>query len=331
MRDVPTGLLLPDTDETDQIEYGTIAEDLGYDSAWLVELWGKDAFVELTALAERTDEIGLGTAIVNVFSRSPAVLAMASASLRRLSEDRFTLGTGVSTEKAIEDLHGMDYEQPVRRAHETIELATAFVRGDGSPVDYENQLFDVADFPSLGVDVPVFHAALGPANRRVVGRLADGWIPHNVPFSRLSEDFEEVAAAAEERDRDPAEITVAPYVPAAVHEDPEVAADAVRGHLAYYIGSGEGYRRAVATEYPDAAATVADNWRSGDRGAATETVTDEMIADLGLAGTPETAPEKFADLLDEVPAIDHPIIAVPSQADPELVRQTVEVLAPDNA
>lgn len=330
MRDVKTGLLLPDTDERSQIEYGEYAEELGYDSAWMIELWGNDAFAELGVLCERTSEIELGTAIVNVFSRSPAVLAMGAASLQRLSGGRFTLGTGVSTPKVIEDLHGMKYEQPVRRAHETIELATEYLSGEGR-VDYENQLFDVADFPSLGVDVDVFHAALGPANRRVVGRLANGWIPHNVPFSQLSEAFEEVATAAEERDRDPDDISVAPYVPAAVHEDEDVAMDAVRGHLAYYIGSGEGYKRAVATQFPDAAETVADHWHAGDRGEASAAVTDEMVADLGLAGTPETAPEKFDHLLEDVPIIDHPIIAVPRQVDDAVIRETVEVLSPDNA
>lgn len=329
MRDVTTGLLLPDTEETDQIEYGVLAEELGYDRAWMVELWGNSSFVELGVLGERTDDIGLGTAIVNVFSRSPAVLAMGAASLDRLSDGRFTLGTGVSTPKVVEDLHGMAYDRPVRRAHETIELATEYLRGDGSPVEYENELFEVADFPSLGVDVPVFHAALGPANRRVVGRLADGWIPHNVPFSQLSEAFEEVAEAAGERDRDPDDITVAPYVPAAVHADPEVAADAVRGHLAYYVGSGGGYQRAVAVGFPEAAETVAKAWREGDRAGATAAVTDEMVADLGVAGTPETAPEKFAALLEDVPIIDHPIVAVPRQADEELIRRTVEVMAPN--
>jgi alkanesulfonate monooxygenase SsuD/methylene tetrahydromethanopterin reductase-like flavin-dependent oxidoreductase (luciferase family) len=328
MRDVPTGLLLPDTETTDGVEWGVLAEELGYDSAWMVELWGDDALVELGVLAERTDDIALGSAIVNVFSRSPAVLAMAAATVQRRSDGRFTLGTGVSTPKIIKDLHGLDYEQPVRQAHETIEVTAAYLQGDDPSVEYENELISVADFPPLDVDVPVFHAALGPANRRVVGRLADGWIPHNVPFSTLSTAFEEVVGAARERNRDPEAITVAPYVPAAVHEDPTVATDAVRGHVAYYVGSAKGYERAVATEFPDAAETVAEHWRAGDRAAATNAVTDEMVADLGVAGTPETAPEAFASLLDSVPAIDHPILAVPRQAAEGLVKETVEVLAP---
>ncbi|MFB6069641.1 MAG: LLM class flavin-dependent oxidoreductase [Halanaeroarchaeum sp.] len=327
MYDSPVGLLLPDTSEMDQIEYGEFAEDLGYDSAWMVELWGNDAIAELGALAERTERIELGTAIVNVFSRSPAVLAMAAASLSSLSDGRFTLGTGVSTPKVVEDLHGLEYDRPVRQAHETIEVLTEYLRSERPRVEYENEIFEVQDFPPLDADVDVYHAALGPANRRVVGRLADGWIPHNVPFERLDEAFEEVATAAEERGRDPADIDIAPYVPTAVDEDPEVAKDAVRGHLGYYIGSAEGYERAVATVFPEAAETVANAWRSGDRDEAVEAVSDDMVEALGVAGTPETAPETLASLLDSTP-IDHAILAVPRNADPALIRTTVEEMAP---
>ena len=328
MYDIPVGLLLPDTDETDQIAYGALAEDLGYDSAWAVELWGKDAFVELAALAHRTDTIRLGTAIVNVFSRSPAVLAMASRSLHDQSDGRFTLGTGVSTLKVLEDLHGEAFDRPVRRAHETIEVTEAYLRGDGSPVEYENELLSVQDFPSLGVDVPVYHAALGKANRRVVGRLADGWIPHNVPFSTLDDAFDVVAEAARERDRDPADIDVAPYVPIAIDEDEDAAATAVRGHLAYYVGSGKGYERAVATRFPDAAERVAAAWRDGDRAAARDAVTDEMLDDLCVYGTPDNGADRLAERFESASRIDRAILAVPRQLDDESVRRTIETVAP---
>lgn len=328
MYETPVGLLLPDTNETDQIAYGILAEELGYASAWAVELWGKDAFVDLAVLAERTDTIRLGTAIVNVFSRSPAVLAMASRSMHDHSDGRFTLGTGVSTPKVVEDLHGTNFDRPVRRAHETIEVVRKYLNGDGSPVEYDNELVSVADFPSLDTDVSIYHAALGPANRRVVGRLADGWIPHNVPFSQLDTAFETIAAAARERGRNPENIDVAPYIPAVVEQDESTAAEAVRGHLAYYIGSGKGYERAVATAFPDEAERVAKAWHEGDRSSAREAVTDEMLADLTVYGTPETAPERLANRIESASRIDHAILAIPRQVDDAVIRRTVEVLAP---
>lgn len=301
------------------------AEELGYGSIWLAELWGSAAPVTLGTIAATTDEIGLGTAILNVYSRSPAVLAMTAATLDNVSDGRFTLGVGTSTAKAVEDLHGMAFERPVRRAHETIELLRAFLEGSGA-VSYDGELYSAADFPSLEREVPVYHAALGRANRRVAARLCDGWIPHNIPFSELPDAFEYlVEHLPGDRSRD--DITVTPYVPSAVDEDPDAARDVIRGHVAYYVGSGEGYRRAVAERYPDEADRIHETWREGDRAAATAAVTDEMVADLGVAGTEETAREQLATLEEGV--VDRPMVVIPANASDEVQDRTIEALAPD--
>ncbi|KTG11044.1 luciferase [Haloprofundus marisrubri] len=322
------GLLLPDLSEKSPVSVAERAEEWGYDAVWVSELWGTDAFVQLTELATRTERIDLGTAIVNVFSRSPAVIAMAAASVDRLAPGRVTLGVGASTPKAIEDLHGMEYDNPVRRIHETVELVKSYL-SDADAVDYEGKLFDTADFPGLDAEIPVFNAALGPANRRATGRVCDGWIPHNIPFETLDDAFEVVADAARERGRDPEETAVAPYVPAAVSDDQTEAYDAVRGHLAYYVGSGEGYRRAVATAFPDEADRVAEAWRNGDRAAASDAVTDEMVRALGVAGTPDEATEQLETILD-LELLDRPMLTVPRQADDDLTLETIEALAPEN-
>jgi len=165
-----------------------------------------------------TDDVEIGTAIVNVFSRTPAVLAMTAATLDQVSDGRASFGVGTSTPTAVENVHGMAFERPVRRSHETIEIITKILRDD-EPVDYDGELLSVNGVPPVNADVPVYHAALGPANRRVVGRLCDGWMPHNIPFSELENAFEVVERTAREADRDPDEITIAPYVPAAVSDD----------------------------------------------------------------------------------------------------------------
>ncbi|APW96554.1 luciferase [Halobiforma lacisalsi AJ5] len=322
------GLVLTSGD-AERIDRAVRAEELGYDGVWLGELWGESAVVQLGELATRTDEVELGSAILNVYSRSPAVLAMTAAALERASDGRFTLGLGTSTPKAVEDLHGMSFDQPVRRAHETIEIVRGYLSGDGEPVDYDGELLSVADFPALeSGSVPIYHAGLGPANRRVVGRLCDGWIPHNIPFSQLDEAFEEVAGAAQERDRDPAEITVAPYVPAAVDPDLETARRTIRRHVAYYVGSGEGYRNAVASAYPERADRVADAWRSGDREAAADAVSDEMVDDLGIAATPDDARDRLQGLVERTP-IDEPLIVLPEPASTETLEETMVAFAPE--
>jgi len=146
-----------------------------------------------------------------------------------------------------------------------------------------------------------------------------------IPFSELESSFDYIAETARDTDRDPSEITVAPYVPAVVHEDPEQATEELRQHIAYYVGSGEGYRRAVAQTYPDRAERIADAWQAGDRGEATDLVTDEMTADLGIAGTPEQAREK-RDAVADRDILDRLLLTVPQQVDGELARTTIRAL-----
>lgn len=329
-------LLLPDVSNVGRTTLAVRAEELGYESVWLGELWGTSSPVQLAEIAEQTETITLGTAILNVFSRTPATLAMTANGLDRVSDGRFILGVGTSTQKAIEDLHGMAFDQPVRRAHETIELTKRFLGHEKSNDDigssdhrvaYDGEIFHAADFPMLDADVPIYHAALGRANRRVVARLCDGWIPHNIPFPALNEAFAYVAEHAEKAGRDPADITLAPYVPAAVADDPAVARDAIRGHVAYYAGSGEGYRKAVAAQFPDAADQLTEAWQSGERQAAAGYVTDEMVSALGVAGTPEEARAQLRDLVENS-VIDRPIVTIPQQTADELAEPTIEALAP---
>ncbi|WP_226005283.1 LLM class flavin-dependent oxidoreductase [Natrinema salinisoli] len=322
------GLMVTSFGDVNLADIAVRAESQEYDAVWVGELWGESGVVQATEMACRTDEIGIGTAILNVYSRSPAVLAMTATSLERASDGRFTLGLGTSTAVAVEGLHGMSFDRPVRRAHETIELVREFTAGSGDPVDYEGELLEAANFPSVETDVPIYHAGLGPANRRVVGRLCDGWIPHNIPFSRLEDAFDEVATAARERDREPDEITIAPYVPSAVSDDPTEARETLRRHVAYYVGSGEGYRRAVATKFPDEADRIAEAWRNGEKSDAAGAVTDEMIADLGVAGTPAEARDQLRTLVAET-GIDHPIVVVPEPASNEVTETTIDALAPE--
>jgi len=326
---MPTDLLLPQVTTLDQTELGVRAEALGYDGLWLGELWGTSSVVQLTDIAAHTETVDLGTAILNVFSRTPAVLAMTAATLDRVSDGRFRLGVGTSTQKAIEDLHGMDWDDPnpVRRAHETIELTKAFL-GDDGRVDYDGDIFSVRDFPSLDADVPIYHAALGRANRRVVARLCDGWIPHNVPFPDLEDAFAYIADHAAAAGRDDA-IEVAPYVPAAVSDDIEAAKDAIRGHVAYYVGNGRGYEQSVAQRFPDDAAAVASAWRESDRETAAKNVTDEMVKALGVAGTPELAREQFQSIA-EIDCVTRPVVTIPSNADEQVTERTIEALAPSS-
>lgn len=312
----------------DPVELATRAESLGYESVWAGELWGEDAFVTLGRLAAATERVDLGTAIVNVYSRTPAALAMAAATLHDATGGRARLGLGTSTARAIGGLHGLAFDRPVRRTHETAAIVRRLLAGGDEPVSYDGELLSVTDAPPFDADVPLYNAALGAANRRATGRLFDGWLPHNFPLPRLDDAFEDIAAAARNAGRDPDDVRVAPYVPVGIADDEATARDQVRAHAAYYVGSGEGYRRAVASSFPDAAATVADRWADGDREGARAAVTTDMVDALGVAGTPETVRERLRALADR-PLVGEVLVVPAGRPDADRVRRTLEALAPD--
>src|SRR6185436_19216889 len=107
-----------------------LADDLGYDSFWLPEAWGYEVFSLLTEIALATKRIKLGTAIANVFSRSPGLLAMSAATLDEISEGRMILGLGTSGKNVVENFHGVTYEKPLTRLRETIGICRTLWRGD---------------------------------------------------------------------------------------------------------------------------------------------------------------------------------------------------------
>lgn len=308
--------------------FGRMVEDLGYESLWTTEGWGTDSFVDLARVAAETTALRIGTAIVNVFSRTPAGIAVAAASLARQSGGRFVLGLGAGHPSLIENFHDIEYTDPMRRLHETISLVRQLL-DSGDPVTFDGEVFSIQDVPPLDSPVPIYTAALGRASRRLTGRLSDGWLPYHVPLQTLAEAFEPVAEAARAADRDPETIMVNPYVPAVVDQDPEQAHHKLRENIASYVGrfADDTYKGAIGIAFPDEAEEIATCWRSGDEAGAIEAVTMDLVEAVGISGTPETAREKLRDLLER-PLVNTPLLAVPHGLDEHRRELTVTELAP---
>jgi alkanesulfonate monooxygenase SsuD/methylene tetrahydromethanopterin reductase-like flavin-dependent oxidoreductase (luciferase family) len=121
------------------VERVKIAEDLGVESVWVAEAWGRDAFSILTQLALATTKIQLGTAIVNVFSRTPAVMAMTFGTLDDLSQGRAIIGLGSSGANVIEHWHGVKFEKPATRLREYIEIINTIMKQE--KLNYDGKVF----------------------------------------------------------------------------------------------------------------------------------------------------------------------------------------------
>lgn len=321
------GVVYRETDGTTPVEFARCVEELAYDSLWVSEGWGRNTVALLAEIAAGTETVTVGSAILNVFSRTPALLAMTGASIQRISGGRFVLGLGVSHPELVESLHGLTYERPIQRMAETVELIGAFTDPDSGSVEYDGEVFSVEGYEPLDCEIPVYNAALGPSNRRLTGATCDGWMPNQIPVGRLEADFDLVAEGARSAGRSPDDVAVSPWVPAIIHGDEAVAMDMMRKGIAGYAGRFSAYHDAIATSHPDVAEAVSTAWQAGDSEAAAAAVTDDLVTDMGIVGPPDQARERLADVA-VMSVVDTPVVAVPTWVDAAVADRTIRELAP---
>ena len=264
------------------------ADDCGYDSFWMPEAWERESFTLLTELALRTERIHLGTGIINVFSRSPALIAMSAATLDEVSGGRVRLGLGTSGARVIEDFHGVGFSKPVTRLRETIQIIRMLLAGERA--DFSGECLKLSrfklGFKPLRSDIPIYIAALSQKSLRQVGELADGWLPTHWPRTRLQEGISEIHAAAENASRDATRIEIAPFVNVVVSSDLEKARNQARLPLAYYIGGMGDYYHASLSRlgFGLEADRVRSLWQASRRKDAIKAVTDEIVDSIAICG-----------------------------------------------
>jgi coenzyme F420-dependent oxidoreductase len=314
------------------VEQARRGEELGYDTAWLPETWGRDAVTTLTSIAHATDTIDVGTSIVPVYSRSPALLGQTAATLQEVADGRFRLGLGPSGPIVIENWHGADFGNPLRRTRETVEIVKQVLTGD--PVEYHGEYFDLEGF-RLRCDPPepvppVETAGMGPKAVELAGRFADGWHALMLTRDGLRDRLEDFERGADLGDRDRSQQRVTLSVPCCALEDPARAKRLLTQHVAFYVGGmGTYYRDNLARQgHEDVANAIHDDWQAGDREAAMAAVPEHLLEELGVWGTPETAREQFRRFtgVDGVEAIS---VSFPRAADLEAIESTMRVLAPE--
>ena len=180
------------TDPDATLRLAQRAEELGYGRFGSAEGWAQDAVVLLTRIAGVTSRIGLATAVLSVWSRTPGAIAMAAAGLQRASDGRFMLGLGANSPPLVEGLHGLTWGRPVDRMRTTLVATRALLEGERLPLAREGvrplRLGAPPDDP-----IPISLAALAPDSIRLAGELADHWLPFLWARSRLAEGRELLA------------------------------------------------------------------------------------------------------------------------------------------
>jgi alkanesulfonate monooxygenase SsuD/methylene tetrahydromethanopterin reductase-like flavin-dependent oxidoreductase (luciferase family) len=234
------GIVLPPQDPElgapDLVELAQLAERSGYDSVFLPEAWSWDAMCVLTAIAAATSRVELGSAVVTLPVRTPALTAMAALTVDSISGGRCILGLGTGHRRLITQWHGLDFQPRLGKLREYIQI----VRGihAGEHMAYEGRYYRCAD-AELGVEpvrkrIPIYLAALHLDTMRLAGELADGLLPYYATPDWLARGIAAVAEGAERARRDPAEVEIALMVPTWVTDDVAAAREVARGQIAWY-------------------------------------------------------------------------------------------------
>ncbi|HXF98518.1 MAG TPA: LLM class flavin-dependent oxidoreductase [Gaiellaceae bacterium] len=329
MRPVALGIALP-LEEPVASLLATVeeAEALGCDFVWVNDdRLQKDPFSCLAAIALRTERVQLGTGVTNPYSRHPALLATAVATLDELSEGRAVLGLGAggTNHRAL----GVTRTAPVRTMREAIGLVRGLLRGEVVSVEGPALVAHeaVLDFEPLRADIPIYLGARGPRMLELAGELADGAIVGNVAtvegwrYARAR-----VRAGAMRAGRDPDQVQLVAWLYCSIADDAAAAEDAVRPMVATSLVTSRPILADLGLTYPARFAETMERlgWRLSAEAvrAAGEVLPAEALSWFSLAGTPEGCRHRLARLLAEFPEIGQ-VAIVPAAAEGGSTRDVV--------
>ena len=289
------------------------AESMGYDSVWTAEAYGNDAVTSAAYVLAQTSKIRVGTAIMQMPARTPAMCAMTAMSLDQLSGGRFIVGLGASGPQVVEGWHGVPYGKPVTRTKEYIQIMRKIFEREG-PVEFDGQMYQMPNqsegTTGLGkplksilaaTDIPIYTASITPAGLRCAGEVADGVFPvwmdpnkYDVLGESIEQGFEKAGNGKSLNDFD-----IAPFVTVAMNDDLDAAYDSLRPWLALYIGGmgakNKNFYHEYATRlgYGDAANQIQELYLSGKKPEAEALVPNELLDEVSLIGPRERIIERL--------------------------------------
>jgi F420-dependent oxidoreductase-like protein len=291
------------------------AESMGFDSVWTAEAYGNDAVSSAAWILAQTKKIRVGTAIMQMPARTPAMCAMTSMSLHQLSGGRFICGLGASGPQVVEGWHGVPYGKPVTRTREYIRIMRAIMAREG-PVEFDGEIYQMPikgeGTTGLGKplksileacpDVPIYTASITPAGLRCAGEVADGVFPvwmnpekYDVLGEHIEQGFEKAGGGKSLKDFD-----IAPFVTVALNDDLDAAINALRPFLALYIGGmgakGKNFYHDYAGRlgYGDVATRIQDLYLDGKKEEAAALIPAEFVDEVALVGPRDRIRERLS-------------------------------------
>ncbi|WP_207840901.1 LLM class flavin-dependent oxidoreductase [Williamsia soli] len=301
----------------DNLELARLGEELGYEDVWLADTATIDVFVLAALVASATRAVRIGTAVVPVFTRPPALLAAAAASVSQVAgPDRFILGLGSSSPAIVEDWCGIPFERPVTRVRETVEALR--VMFSEPKVSYSGATTRVRNF-RLGVppagEVPLWIGAQRPVMAGVAGEFADGVACNFIPASAVP-TFKQTVAVGAARAAKTASLPLVVRLQTIVTDDRASALETLRASMGPYLATPTYNSFLASCGYEAEAAKIKAGWDDRDRAGLAAGVTDELISDLAIVGDEVECREKVARFVEsgvDIPMI-HPVARTKREA-----------------
>ncbi|TDC83434.1 LLM class F420-dependent oxidoreductase [Micromonospora sp. KC606] len=294
----------------DHLALAQEADRLGYSVVWAAEAYGSDSPTMLAWMAGQTERIDVGSAVMQIPARTPAMTAMTAATIDALSGGRFRLGLGVSGPQVSEGWHGVRFAKPLARTREYVDIVKLAVARKAVAYDGEHYTLPLPDGPGKALrlgfhppreHIPTYLAAVGPKNLELAGEIADGWLAVFYAPEFAEEQLASVRAGRAKAGRELAGFDVVPSVPVVVGDDIATCAELVRWYAALYVG-GMGSRQqnfynqlATRMGYGDAAREVQDHYLAKRQRDAAAAVPMEFIDRTSLLGPKERIAERMRE------------------------------------
>lgn len=283
-------------DVADSLALARWAEQEGFDDLWLSDPGSPDALTLAAAVAGVTTRVRVGIAVVPVYTRTPAVLAASIHTLGQLLPERFVIGLGASSQTMMNNWHGLSLDLPVTRVRETAELVRSMLRGEKSAFAGKTLRSNGYKQPALPQPPPIYLAALRPKMIEMAAAVGDGVCFNLWPRKALPKMLEHVRIGAQRAGKDPATVEVVNRHMVLVTGDVAAGRNAFRSkYVPYYANPVYGEFLAWCG-YPEAAAAIAAGWARKDRAATMAAMTDDLVDEIAIIGTPERCRQRIAEL-----------------------------------
>jgi len=309
------------------IEHARWAEARGYDDVWFADSGTGDALTLAAGVGMATERVRIGTAIIPVFTRTPAVVAASALALHHLCRGRFLLGLGASSHTMIEGWNGLEFRKPLTRVKETAELVRSMLRGAKSEYDGETVRSHGYRQEALPEGaVPLYIAGLRGKMLELAGEIGDGVVVNLFPARALPKMMESVARGAGRAGMTLADREIVCRHQVLVTDDVEAGRDAFRQLFVPYYATPVYNRFLAWCGFEGAAGDISAGWAARDRDRTARALTDELVDEIAIIGSAEACRERIRELA--AGGITTHIIACPS-GDPGELQRTFDAFTRD--